>query len=94
MKNFGVSIVLQYAQKTLNQILYSNLKVSNLTRDCSSHVGPLKSTLSVPSLIRIAFLSVNAIIGFNVPECIIHKSSFTAVVAVTSGAVDKVLFAE
>ena len=66
----------------------------NLTRDCGSHVCPLKSTCSVLSLIRIAFLSINAIIGFDVLESLNLKSSFTAMVAVTSGAVDKVLFAE
>ena len=68
--------------------------LENLTGDCSSHVGRLKTTLSFPSLIRIAFFSINATIGFDVPESIIHESSTTAMVAVTSGAVDKVLFTE
>ena len=68
--------------------------LENLTGDCSSHVGPLKSTWSFLSLIRIAFLSINATIGFDVPESLIRKSSITALVAVTSGAVDKVLFTE
>ena len=66
--------------------------LENLTGDRSSHVGLLKTTLSFPSLIRIAFFSINATIGFDVPESLIHESSTTATVAVTSGAVDKVLF--
>jgi len=54
----------------------------------------LKSALVVSTLIRVTSLGIDAAIGFDVFESIVHESSLAAIIAVTSGAIDEVLFAE
>ena len=46
------------------------------------------------SKIRVTSFSVDSAISFDVPEGIIHKSSLAAMIAITCGAVDQILFAE
>ena len=64
------------------------------TSVCSSNVAIFISARFVLTLIRVASLGIDPLICFDVLECIIHKSSLAAMVAIASGAVNEVLFTE
>ena len=66
----------------------------SLTSVCSSNVAIFISARFVLTLIRVACLSIDSFICFDVLECVIHKPPLAAMVAIASRAVNKVLFTE